>query len=460
MNAPRSGGRQEAPEAVIAGAGLAGSLAALVLAQAGWRVRVFEQRADPRDSDQREGRSVNLGLSARGLAALEYAGLTDQVRAMTVPMRGRAIHHHDGRVRFAPYGLAEHEVLRSIDRQELLRVLLTAAEGTGRVRFDFGVSVTSVTPTGLVLSPAPPDSADGHLAADLVLGADGAFSAVRRAKEVAGECRCELTIAPWQYKELTIPAAPDGTARTRLEALHVWPAEQALIVAHPNLDRSLTATLFLPESAGSVSVDRLTTEEQVVDWLDRDFPDSAELMPGRAEEFLHHPPGRLVTVRARPWSFDGRILLIGDAAHGVYPFYGQGMNAAFEDVLVLAELLRAHRDDVAAVVAEFEAARRPHLDVLADLSEQNFHQLQRTTDRLHRWRSRLDLVLARTAPRAWVPLYTMISHRRTPYADALRRARRQDRVLLGAATTVLSTALGLGLLLGRRLVSENRRARS
>lgn len=449
------------PHAVIAGAGLAGSLAALVLARAGWSVQVAERRGDPRTTDLAEKRSVNLGLSARGLAALDHAGLVDEVLASSVPMRGREIHHGDGETHFWAYGNRPGEVLHSIDRQRLVQILIDAAESTGRVSFSFDTRVVDVLDDGLLIqhlqgaagaststdSPAPGPS---QWRADLTIAADGAFSVVRRAKEATGECRCDLTVADWQYKEITIPPGPQGRSRIRLEALHVWPSsDDALIVAHPNVDESLTGTLFLPAAGGKngASVAELTTAEAVETWMDRAFPGSAELMPDRVQEFLTHPAGQLVTVRCEPWSFGGRTVLIGDAAHGVYPFYGQGMNAAFEDVLVLDGCLRRFAGDLPVALAAFEAERRPHLDVLADLSEANFHELQRTATPMHRVRARLDRVLAGAAPGLWVPLYTMISHRRTPYADALRRARRQEGALAGA---LCAAALTLGLIAGRR----------
>lgn len=446
--------------AVIAGAGLSGSLAALVLARAGWSVRVAERRGDPRTTDLYEGRSVNLGLSARGLAALEHAGLVAEVLSSSVPMRGREIHHGDGQTHFSPYGNRPEEVLHSIDRQRLVQIVVEAAEQTGLVTFAFGSKVVGVLDDGLLVETEHEENSGEPTSwrADLTIAADGAFSVVRRAKEAAGECRCDLRIADWQYKELTIPPDDDGKSRVRLEALHVWPSgDDALIVAHPNVDQSLTGTLFLPADGQRASVAELTTPKSIAEWMDEAFPGSGDLMPDRVEEFLTHPVGQLVTVRCEPWSFGGRVLLIGDAAHGVYPFYGQGMNAAFEDVLVLDGCLRARGDEVGPALADFEAARRPHLDVLADLSEANFHELQRTATPLHRARARLDRTLAGVAPGIWVPLYTMVSHRRTPYADALRRARQQEGSLAALAAGALLT---FTFVTGRRYYLGRNRARN
>lgn len=432
------------PSALIAGAGLAGSLTAIILAELGWQVTVLEQRPDPRIVAPGEGRSVNLGLSARGLAGLAAAGLAEEVLAVTVPMRGRIIHDRDGALHHQPYGTRADEILHSLDRVELAATLIAAAERTGRVSFRFDTTVTGVDPERGMLSVQARGTDQQHeIRADLVIGADGAYSRVRRDLEKAGRCRTRLDILPWGYKELTIPPAPDGTARTPLEALHVWPGQEALIVAHPNRDASLTATLFLPLEGPEPSAASLREDTAFRQWFDAAFPDAPALMPRRVEEFRERPTGRLVTVRTDPWVHGGTVALIGDAAHAVYPFYGQGMNSAFEDVLVLREcLLTAGATDASpaalgAALAAYAVRRKPHLDVLATLSERNFEELRRkTASPWFRLRKQADLVLHRAFPRAWVPLYTMVSHRRIPYGDAVRRAHRQDRILawgLGAS---------------------------
>ncbi|MFY1637339.1 FAD-dependent oxidoreductase [Solwaraspora sp. WMMB335] len=437
---PGAGG---ARRAALIGAGLTGSLLAIYLARRGWQVDVYERRADPRRVASAGGRSINLGLSARGLAALREVGLLDAVLRRCVPMRGRYVHAPDGTLAFQPYGTREGEVLHSILRNELVRLLLDEAQRHPQVRVHFGQNLVGLTP-----ARGQAEFAGGQtVTADLIVGADGAYSTVRTVLERHGHVHTRLDVLEWGYKELTIPAADDGAARTPLHGLHVWPGGgDGLMVAHPNVEQSLTATMFLPLS----TLAQLDTPETVAGFLDAGFPDTATLMPDRVAEWLEHPVGRLVTVRATPWRYADRVVLVGDAAHAVYPFYGQGMNSCFEDCSLLAGCLDRHPAALGAALAEYQRSRKCHTDVLADLSERNFVELR---DRLRspwfRLRKRADLVLHRAFGRAWLPLYTMISHRTIPYADALRRARRQDAALLTALVLVLGSATGLLTLLVR-----------
>jgi kynurenine 3-monooxygenase len=443
MTGPRTpAGRR----AAVIGAGLAGGLCAVYLSRAGWDVVVFERREDPRRTPEAGGRSINLGLSARGIAALDEVGLREKVLRMAVPMRGRMIHDPDGDIHFQPYGTRDSEILHSILRTDLTTVLIDQAEARG-VRFRFGHTLTALDPdSGEVLLAASATGVQVGVTADLIIGADGAFSAVRRCLEQRALVRTTVDTLEWGYKELTIPAGPDGSPRTPLEGLHVWPGGQrGLIVAHPNRNASLTATLFLALN-GDESLATLTDPAAVEAFFAANFPDTAALMPDRVAEVLDHPVGTLVTVRTSPWTHGDRVVLIGDACHAVYPFYGQGMNAAFEDVLVLADCLMAEPADRGAALARFQRQRKRHTDALADMSEDNFGELR---DRLRspwfRFRKRADLVLHRAFPRTWAPLYTMIAHRRTPYADARARARRQE--------LVLAVGLAVGALAGARFVA-------
>ncbi|WP_329102157.1 FAD-dependent monooxygenase [Micromonospora sp. NBC_01699] len=431
--------------AVIIGAGLAGSLAAVYLARRGFEVDVYERRDDPRLAPAgAAGRSINLGLSARGMRALQEVGLLADVLKRSVPMRGRVVHAPDGTVGFQPYGVHGHQILHSVLRDELIAVLVDAAEAQPGVRFHFGWrlhglyrEVPSVAVTRLT------DGTTEEVSADLVVGADGAFSTVRQHLHHGQRANHAQEFLDWGYKELTIPVGDDGQPRVRLEALHVWPGENGLMVAHPNVDGSLTCTLFLPFE-GPHSFATLTTPDAVRAFFRANFPDAEELMPRLVEEVLDHPTGQMVTVRTSPWRHTDRVVLVGDAAHAVYPFYGQGMNASFEDCLVLDECLDRHADRGEALAA-YEAARRPHTDVLADLSTRNFVELR---DRVHRpayaLRAGADRLLSRLLPDHWTPLYTMVAHTTTPYAEALARSGRQDRLLRAAAT---GGALALGTAL-------------
>ncbi|MCT2582861.1 FAD-dependent oxidoreductase [Actinophytocola gossypii] len=417
---------------VIAGAGLAGSLAAVYLAGRGHEVRVVERRPDPRTSTP-DGRSINLGLSQRGITALREVGLLDELWGRTTPMRGRMV-HTDAGTSFHPYGTADDEILHSILRDDLNAALIGRAEADG-VRFDFEHKVVALDRSLPVLTVH--DGQFTHeLKADLVLGADGAFSTVRTLLHRGTRAELHQEFMDWGYKEITVPANPD----TRLEALHLWPGRAGLVVAHPNHDGTLTATVFLPFD-GDDSFAELTTPSAVRRLFATQFADLASLVPDLVEQFLAHPTGNLVTIRTAPWQHEGRVVLLGDAAHAVYPFYGQGMNAAFEDCSVLDTCLAEH-DDIPGALREFERRRRRHTDVLAALSKENFLELRDgMRSPLFLARKKADLLLHKAFPNTWRPLYTMIAHTTTPYADALARARRQDRALAAAAVTVAGTVV-------------------
>ncbi|MGI5282887.1 FAD-dependent oxidoreductase [Nonomuraea polychroma] len=401
---------------VIVGAGPAGSLLACYLAGRGHRVAVYEGRPDPRRHDDEEGRSINLGLSARGVKALTDVGLMTDIWPLTVPMRGRAVHGPGGKVTFHPYGTSDDQILYSIRRRDLVTKLVDHAMAAGAA-FHFEHRVVDLDRDGPALV-----TEHATVPADAVVGADGAFSTVRTLMRRGVRADFHQEFLSWGYKELTIPKVPDHH-----EALHVWPGgDDGLIVTHPNLDGSMTATLFLPAERFAVISDPEA-------FFAERFPDALPLMPDLAEEFAQRPVGHLVSIRTTPWHDGGKVVLIGDAAHAVYPFYGQGMNSALEDCTVLDRCL-ADAADPAAAFAAFESARRPHTDVLDELSRRNFVELrERVRSPLHHLRKQADLALARLLPGRWVPLYTMISHTTTPYADALARSRRQDAVLGGTA---------------------------
>lgn len=448
----------------VVGAGLAGSLAALYLGRQGHHVEVRERRPDPRLGVSEHGRSINLGVSARGMTALREVGLLDAVLEHAVPMRGRVVHRRGAEPTFHAYGLAEHEVLHSVLRHDLNTRLIEAADALDTVTFRFGSRLTSLDADGGVCWFADVvDGSEHSVKADLVVGADGAFSAVREHLVRGHRVDYQQEFLDWGYKELTIPANPDGSPRVELEALHVWPSDSGLMVAHPNHDGSLTCTLFMPFE-GPVSFATVDSPEAVRACFAEHFPDAVAVMPRLAEEFMANPTGSMVTIRTSAWRHRDKVVLVGDACHAVYPFYGQGMNAAFEDCTVLDAALRRAlaapgdtpdgRPDIGAALAEYEQQRRRHTDVLADLAKENFLELRdRVRSPLFLARKKADLLLHRVLGDAWQPLYTMVSHTRTPYADALARARRQDRVLNRAAA-----ALGVAAVAGAAAL--RRRARS
>lgn len=446
----RAGPPVTAERALIVGAGLSGSLLAVYLARRGYDVTVVERRGDPRGAASGGGdRSINLGVSARGIRALKQVGLWDALAGRLVVMRGRMIHRPDGTLAFQAYGTRPDEVLHSIRRNELNAVLVDNAEKYAGVRFHFGQHCVAVDTENVTVTVADVETGESHTHhGTFVVGADGAFSAVRQQMHRGRPASLHREFLDWGYKELTIPAHADGSARTPIEALHLWPSDSGLIVGHPNIDNSITCTLLLPleSTGGAPSFATLPDSRSASAYLAARHPDLPALIPDLAEQYDAHPVAHLVAVRTDTWHDRDRVVLVGDACHAVTPFYGQGMNAAFEDCLVLDGCLHRHPGDRAAAFAEFQRLRRVHTDVLADLSMRNFVELRdRVRSPLHLARNQVDLWLNRLFPNAWRPLYAMVSHSTTPYGDALRRARRQDALLATAGLVAGAAVAGSGL---------------
>jgi kynurenine 3-monooxygenase len=432
---PMEGGR-----VAIVGGGLSGSLLALALAQRGFAVDVYERRSDPRQENSTVGRSINLGLSKRGMQALHSVGLLDDCLNRCVIMRGRVIHGRDGSTRYQPYGKNDDEVLHSIDRNELNRVLLDCAERHSQVCLHFGHRLIDADRDSRQLT-LECGGQTLKVRPAWVIGADGAFSTLRGKLQRGMRADYHQEFLEWGYKELTLAAKPGGGSLIDLTALHVWPRAHCLIVSHPNRDGSHTLTLFLPFE-GPDSFAATQTEADVAGLFQKYFPDLTPLLPGLTDDWMRHPTGSLVTTRTAPWAFGDWAVLVGDACHAVYPFYGQGMNSAFEDCCVLMQALSEEPGSLELAFRKYENRRRPNTDVLAELSKANFHELRAKVQ--SPWflaRKRLDIALNRLWPRLWLPLYTMISHSTIPYAEALARARRQDRIVHAAV-------LGTGAVIG------------
>jgi kynurenine 3-monooxygenase len=418
-----------APPFTIVGSGLAGTLLACYLARTGQAVDLYEKRDDPRIGGADHGRSINLALSVRGIHALREVGVADAVLANAIAMPGRMIHGQDGSLHFQPYGKDPSHAINSVSRAGLNITLLDALARFSNVRVFFGHRCTGIdlktTTLRLVSDPA-------HRSIELpcrtVIGADGAFSALRATLEHQERFDYSQEYLTHGYKELSIPPAPGGGFRMEKNALHIWPRRRFMMIALPNHDGSFTCTLFLPYE-GEPSFERLRTPEDVRRFFNQQFPDAVPLLPELTEEFFHNPTGPLMTVRCRPWHHDDRVVLVGDACHAVVPFLGQGMNAAFEDCSTLFHCLQQHRERLMAFRA-YELARKEHTDTLADLAVYNYIEMRdHTGSRLFLLRKKWEILLHKLFGRWYVPLYTLISFTRTPYADALRRARRQDRVV-------------------------------
>ena len=435
---------------VLIGSGLAGGLLAAYLGRRGYEVDLYERRADPREGNIVGGRSINLALSTRGIYALEQLGIADEVLRHAIPMRGRMIHDKSGALHFSPYDRDPNKFINSIGRAALNTTVIEAAQRYPNVRVHFNHRCTDVDLDSATANLVP-SSVEVSLSAanpqpqtiiqaqgDAVIGVDGAFSAVRHSmqKKIAGFEYDESYLAHG-YKELTIPPAPDGSWRMEKEALHIWPRKSFMMIALPNPDGSFTCTLFW-EFEGPRSFATTKTDDEIRRFFDEEFPDAVPLMPSLLDDFKTNPTGSLVTIRSAPWFYENKVALVGDAAHAVVPFYGQGMNAAFEDCVVLDECLAEFPGDRQRAFPEYFARRKENADALADLAVQNFIEMRdKTASQTFRAKKKLDHLLEGLLPGIYLPLYTMVTFTRIPYSTAARRARLQNRIVYAGLIVLL-----------------------
>jgi kynurenine 3-monooxygenase len=430
---------------ILIGSGLAGGLLAAYFGRRGYEVDLYERRADPRAGNFVGGRSINLALSTRGIHALEQLGIAGEVLQHAIPMRGRMIHDKSGELHFSPYDRDPNKHINSIGRAALNTTVIEAAQRYQNVRVHFNhrctdVDLESATSQLLNTSTSQLIQASG----DTVIGVDGAFSAVRQSMQKRlPSFAYDESYLPHGYKELTIPPGADGSWLMEKEALHIWPRKSFMMIALPNPDSSFTCTLFW-EFKGPRSFETTKTDDDVRRFFDEEFPDAVPLMPTLLEEYRTNPTGSLVTIRCAPWYYLDKVALVGDAAHAVVPFYGQGMNAAFEDCVVLDECLAEFPDNREIAFAEYFSRRKENADALADLAVHNFIEMRdRTASKTFRAKKKLDHLLEGVLPGIYLPLYSMVTFTRIPYAEAARRARRQDRIVYasllaaGAAIVVL-----------------------
>ena len=428
---------------VLIGSGLAGGLLAAYLGRRGYDVDLYERRADPREGNIVGGRSINLALSTRGIHALEQLGIADEVLRHAIPMRGRMIHDKSGALHFAPYDVDPNKCINSIGRAALNTTVIEAAQRYPNVRVHFNHKCTDVDVDNAV---AHLETENGQVTArgDAVIGVDGAFSAVRQSMQLKiDNFQYDESYLAHGYKELTIPPGPDGSWQMEKNALHIWPRKSFMMIALPNPDGSFTCTLFW-EFEGPRSFATTKTDDEVVSFFKEEFPDAVPLMPTLLEDFRQNPTGSLVTIRCAPWYYKDRVALVGDAAHAVVPFYGQGMNAAFEDCVVLDECMAKFSQDRQRAFAQYFAMRKENADALAKLAMQNFIEMRdKTASRAFRAKKKLDHFLEAALPGIFLPLYTMVTFTRIPYAEAACRARRQDRIVYASLITILLVLITL-----------------
>jgi len=439
----------------LIGSGLAGGLLGAFLGKRGYEVDLYERRADPRAGNTVGGRSINLALSTRGIHALAQLGIADEVLRHAIPMRGRMIHDKSGALHFSPYDRDPNKCINSIGRGALNTVVIEAAQRHSNVRVRFNhrcLEVDLEKPAAQLLDTETNKAMTAR--GDAIIGVDGAFSAVRSSMQRLERFEYSQSYLAHGYKELTIPPTADGAWRMEKNALHIWPRKSFMMIALPNPDGSFTCTLFW-EFEGSRSFASTKSDDAVKRFFNEEFPDAVPLMPELLKDFWENPTGSLVTIRCAPWYYQDKVALVGDAAHAVVPFYGQGMNAAFEDCVVFDECLAEFPNERKRAFAKYFARRKANADALADLAVHNFIEMRdKTASRVFRAKKKLDHALEGILPGKYLPLYTMVSFTRIPYAEAARRAQRQDRLVYGV---LIATAVIVALLLGiiTRLLSAS-----
>lgn len=433
----------------IAGAGLAGALLALLLAREGWAVEVFEKRPDPRQRGYEGGRSINLALAERGLNALRIAGLTDVVMAQAVMMRGRMVHPIEGgEPHLLRYGRDDSEVIWSVHRGRLNIALLDAAEAAGAtIHFNQRLDAVDFEHRQARFVDDHARQARTH-EFHVLIGADGAGSGVRQAMAAQVELGERLVPLGHAYKELEIPPSRSSSAAVAMDgqeqppgenggfriepnALHIWPRGGYMCIALPNTEKTFTVTLFLPNE-GEPSFATLPDLAAAKAFFQRDFSDALPLMPDFDNDWVDHPTGSLATLYLDRWHLDGRAVLLGDAAHAMVPFHGQGMNCAFEDCLSLARHITTSNDWHAAF-AGFEAERKPNAEAIQAMALENYLEMRdQVADPEFLLQRQLERLLAERHPGVFVPRYAMVSFLRVPYATAMERGQRQRAILVAA----------------------------
>lgn len=408
----------------ILGAGLVGSLLAVIMRKRNHEVTVYERRPDMRRETIAAGRSINMAMSERGWKALELAGLREELEPVAIPMYGRYLHQEDGTAAFQAYG-KNKEAIYSISRGGLNKMLMNAAERVGAQLY-FGNRCQKVQVGDNML-----EFEDGATQqADLLFGADGAHSALRSSYVYLDRVNASQHYLEHGYKELSIPATPDGGWLIEKNALHIWPRHNYMLIALPNTDGSFTCTLFFPFE-GKDSFEALQTPDDVTAFFQKNFPDALPLLPTLTEDFFNNPTSSLITTHIAPWHYGDKSALIGDAAHAIVPFYGQGMNAGFEDITVLCELMDQHGGDWTTILAAYDKARRPNGDAVAELALHNFIEMRDlVADPVFLERKKIEKELGRRFPDKFISVYEMVSFTHLPYDYALRCMNAQD-VLLG-----------------------------
>ena len=422
---------------LIVGAGLCGSMLALRMAQRGYQVVVYESRSDLRKSDISAGRSINLALSNRGLKALRMAGVEEKARELCIPMKGRLMHDVASNTFESNYSGRQGEFINSISRGDLNGLLLTEAEKYSNVKIHFNTRCLEVDIETKIASFQSFDSEKQFtVQADVIFGTDGAGSSLRKSYEKQfPEFSVTQDFLTHGYKELEIPADINGNHIISKEHLHIWPRGDYMLIALPNMDGSFTVTLFLSYSEGLYNFDNLITEEKIIEFFKKDFPDTLSLIPDILKEFENNPTGKLGTIKCYPWSYKGNTLLLGDSSHAIVPFYGQGMNASFEDVYVFDNVLNQFEGDWSTVFSEFQKQRKIDTDAIADLAIDNYYEMRdHVANPLFKEKRIVEMNLEKYFPTEYFSKYSLVTFNEyIGYHEAMTKGRAQDKVLLKMA---------------------------
>lgn len=415
-------------EITITGAGLVGSLLSIYLAKRGYKVKVYERRGDMRKQQMSAGRSINLALSDRGLLALEKIGLANEIKKICIPMHERFIHNKDGSIAHQPYG-KQGQYINSVSRATLNMKLMDLAEANS-VQFYFNHKCTSIDWKKNEINFETTENKETSNF-EILFGADGAFSAARLQHQLQHE---KFDYAQHYidcgYKELTIPPTANGDFAMEVNALHIWPRKNYMLIALPNLDKTFTCTLFFPFE-GELSFSKLNADDKIVNFFNTNFADAVPLMPNYLEEFKTNPTSSLVTVKCFPWVRDDKFALIGDAAHAIVPFFGQGMNCGFEDCRILDELIDKHQENWTDILQEYQALRKPDGDAIADLAVNNFTEMRdKTGNPTFLLQKKIEATFHENYPELWIPAYSQVTfspHIR--YSEALKRGNKQEAIM-------------------------------
>lgn len=414
----------------IVGAGLVGSLLSIYLAKRGYKVTVYERRPDLRKNRMSAGRSINLALSDRGWRGLEGVGIDDEVRKIGIPMKGRTIHNLDGKITFQPYG-KNHQANYSVSRGGLNCLLMDIAE-KHEVKFLFNERCTHVDLKNTITVFENFETKKiSEIKSDRIFGTDGAFSAARMALQTSTDrFTYSQTYLDHGYKELTIAANAKGDFAMDADTLHIWPRGNFMLIALPNLDKTFTCTLFFPFE-GEKSFASLDTKEKMLKFFNEMFADAVSMMPTLAEDYFANAAASLATIRCFPWSFQDKLLLLGDAAHGIVPFFGQGMNCGFEDCVVLEKLMNQYKEDWKKIFSEFEAVRKSDGDAIAELAIENYVEMRdKVADPKFLLQKKIEARFSEKHPDKWTPLYAMVTYRTDlRYSEALTKGRIQDEIM-------------------------------